>query len=62
MKLEACKECGLIYDLNYVNVPSQDRVDFAMGEGNTDGICEWNGDTYVPVFKCHCGEYIALEE
>lgn len=62
MNLRSCDECGSVYDTDKVNLPSEEQMDYAFENGNTDGICEWNGDGYTPVFRCLCGNYVQVVE
>ena len=62
MNIISCNSCGLVYDINKIPFPSEDKIyDISCEGGSLDGIAEWNGDKFIPVIKCLCGEYIQKE-
>ena len=59
MKLISCDNCGLVYDQDKITFPEiYDVEEFTVIEG----VAEWDGEDYVPIFRCTCGEDIRKEE
>ncbi len=59
MNLKSCNNCGLVYDINKVTLPTQEQIKDAVEESQGNGVCEWYGDDFYPVFKCRCGTIIS---
>lgn len=55
MNLISCKSCGIVYDQNRVNFPSEERIFDNQKSRYNLSLCTWSEEKqkYVPMIRCY---------
>lgn len=53
MNLVSCNNCGVVFDADILNFPSEEEMYDEDGD-LIDSKVVWAGDTYTPKVSCNC--------